>query len=359
MTTGVRQSGVVTGVARIATVWRDASDVAAPRTSTYEQLAPILASLSELGIEVAPVLYRDQNSKEVAEQLIGFDGVLVWVDPITVDGDRAALDAMLREVAVQGTWVSAHPDTIMKMGTKEVLYRTRDLGWGSDTQMYSTVEEFRAQFPATLVSNRIRVLKQNRGNGGVGVWKVTALDPEARRVQVQHAAPRDDVTEEVTLAEFMNRCRAYLAGSGKLVDQPFATRLREGMIRAYLVEREVIGFARQQPTSRDVVANAPEPDRVLGMPAAKTMFDADEPQFAELRTRLERDWVPGLCRIVDVRDTDIPVLWDADFLYGPRTSHGADTYMLCEINVSCVLPFPDSAPSKIAAAVKRRTEARA
>ena len=99
------------------------------------------------------------------------------------------------------------------------------------------------------------------------------------------------------------------------------------MIRAYLVEREVIGFARQQPTSRDVDANAPEPDRVLGMPAAKTMFDADEPQFAELRSRLERDWVPGLCRIVDVRDTDMPVLWDADFLYGPRTSHGADTYM--------------------------------
>jgi len=59
------------------------------------------------------------------------------------------------------------------MGTKEVLYRTRELGWGSDTHMYSTVEEFRAQFPATLVSNRIRVLKQNRGNGGVGVWKVT------------------------------------------------------------------------------------------------------------------------------------------------------------------------------------------
>jgi len=359
MTTGVRQSGVVTRVARIAAIWGGESDVAAPKTRSYGRLAPILTSVSELGIEVAPVLYRDQNSKEVGEQLVGFDGVLVWVDPLTEGGDRAALDAMLREVAAQGTWVSAHPDTITKMGTKEVLYRTRDLGWGSDTHMYSTVEEFRAQFPATLVSNRIRVLKQNRGNGGVGVWKVTALDPEARRVQVQHAAPRDDVTEEVTLAEFMNRCHAYLAGPGKLVDQPFASRLREGMIRAYLVEHEVVGFAHQQPTSRDIDANAPEPDRVLGMPSAKTMFDADEPRFAELRTRLERDWVPDLCRIVDVRDADVPVLWDADFLYGPRTTQGADTYMLCEINVSCVIPFPDAAPTKVATAVKRRTEVRA
>ena len=37
----------------------------------------------------------------------------------------------------------------------------------------------------------------------------------------------------------------------------------------------------------------------------------------------------------------LPVLWDADFLYGPRTASGDDTYVLCEINVSSVIPFPD------------------
>jgi hypothetical protein len=343
-------------VARIGAVWRDEPGVSAPKSRNYGRLAPILASLVEVGVDVEPVLYSDPNASEVFEQLIGFDGVLVWVDPITGDGDRSFLDAMLREVASRGTWVSAHPDTILKMGTKEVLYRTRELGWGSDTRLYSTVEEFRAQFPSILASDGVRVLKQNRGNGGIGVWKVMALDPEARSVRVQHAAPRDDVTEDVTLAEFMDRCAAYLDGTGKLVDQPFAARLREGMIRAYLVEREVVGFARQQPTGRDVDANAPEPDGVLGMPAAKTMYDADEPEFTELRTRLEREWVPDLCRIVDVPDADMPVLWDADFLYGPRRDDGTDTYLLCEINVSCVIPFPNAVPKKVAAAVKRRTD---
>jgi hypothetical protein len=41
-------------------------------------------------------------------------------------------------------------------------------------------------------------------------------------------------------------------------------------------------------------------------------------------------------------------LWDADFLYGPKTADGADSYVLCEINVSAVAPFPDSAAPKVA-----------
>jgi hypothetical protein len=44
---------------------------------------------------------------------------------------------------------------------------------------------------------------------------------------------------------------------------------------------------------------------------------------------------------------------DADFLYGPQTDND-DSYMLCEINVSSVIPFPDSAPAKISGAVTRR-----
>jgi hypothetical protein len=251
-------------------------------------------------------------------------------------------------------WVSAHPDTIMKMGTKDVLYRTRSLGWGADTRLYATVDEFRALLPAALAEGKPRVLKQHRGNGGIGVWKVTPLDREI--VRVQHAAPRDDVTEDLTLDEFIDRCSPYFTDAGRLIDQPFATRLAEGMIRAYFVEREVVGFARQRPADPASDPNAPDPGRVLGMPAAKTMYAAEESQFEELRERLERDWLAGMQRLVDVADDDLPVLWDADFLYGPRTERGHDTYMLCEINVSSVIPFPDAVPAKVARAVKRRLE---
>jgi hypothetical protein len=198
------------------------------------------------------------------------------------------------------------------------------------------------------------VLKQNRGNGGLGVWKVVALDADAWVVRVQHAARRDDVTEDLTLVEFMDRCAPMLVGGGKLVDQPFSERIRDGMIRAYLVEQEVVGFARQQPTSRSVDSAAPDLDRVLGLPSAKTMYEGDAREFARLRERLEAEWVPGLCELVQIGDAELPVVWDADFLLGPRTDSGEDGFLLCEINVSSVIPFPDGVPAKLATAVARR-----
>ena len=66
------------------------------------------------------------------------------------DKTREALDPLLREVAARGPWVSAHPDVILKMGVKEVLYRTKHLGWGTDTHLYRSAAEFRDAFPARL-----------------------------------------------------------------------------------------------------------------------------------------------------------------------------------------------------------------
>ena len=49
------------------------------------------------------------------------DAVLVWFNPDEGGRDRSMLDAMLREIAKAGVFVSAHPDVILKLGTKEVL----------------------------------------------------------------------------------------------------------------------------------------------------------------------------------------------------------------------------------------------
>jgi hypothetical protein len=324
-------------------------------TRNYPRLKPIFAAMTETGLAVEPLLYDEAAAGDLVDRLCRFDAVLVWVDPISGDRDRFALDALLRHVASRGPWVSAHPDTITKMGTKDVLYRTRDLGWGADTRLYASFDELAARLPESLSPGRPRVVKQNRGNGGIGVWKIAPLDRPGF-VRVQHAAPRDDVTEDMPLLDFMNRCAPYFLDDGQLIDQPFAERLDEGMIRAYLVEREVVGFARQQPANPAVDRAAPSPDRVLGMPSAKTMFPADQPEYRNLRTHLELEWVPGLCRLAGIDDGELPVLWDADFLYGPIDDRGDDTYMLCEINVSSVIPYPDTAPARVAQSVKRRCE---
>src|ERR1700720_4278682 len=132
----------------------------------------VFEELAALGIHAEPAVYADDIADEVREQLLTVDGVLVWVDPIHEGKTRTVLDAMLRDVASRGPWVSAHPDVILKMGVKEVLHRTKHLGWGTDTHLYRTPAAFRDAFPARLQSAGPRVIKQNRGNGGQGVWKV-------------------------------------------------------------------------------------------------------------------------------------------------------------------------------------------
>jgi hypothetical protein len=79
------------------------------------------------------------------------------------------------------------------------------------------------------------------------------------------------------------------------------------------------------------------------------MYPADERAFARLRAVAENDWA-GLQARVGVDDAELPLLWDADFLFGPQTDAGEDTYVLCEINVSAVFPFPPDALPKLVTA---------
>ena len=50
----------------------------------------------------------------------------------------------------------------------------------------------------------------------------------------------------------------------------------------------------------------------------------------------------------------LPVIWDADFFYGPKTGADEDTFVLCEINVSSVFAIPEEAPAAIARVVSER-----
>jgi hypothetical protein len=58
---------------------------------------------------------------------------------------------------------------------------------------------------------------------------------------------------------------------------------------------------------------------------------------------LEQEWVPAVQQLLDIDTESLPILWDCDFLLGPKQDNGEDTYVLCEINVSSVAPYPESA----------------
>jgi hypothetical protein len=315
-----------------------------------DRLHGLSKAFGELNITAESVLYSDAAVREVGDRLLRYDGVMVWVDPLSEGQDRSRLDPMLREVAAAGVWVSTHPDTILKMGTKEVLVRTRALGWGSDSHLYRSVGQFQAEFPIRLAHAGVRVLKQNRGNAGIGTWKVELLQATAGElatiVNVQEAHGGAPARRQ-RLDDFMRECEQYFGASGGLIDQAFQARVSEGMVRCYLAQDRVVGFSTQSPRNiQTACGNHPS----FSMDPAKTMHDEAAASFQLLRVRMESEWLPAMQRLLALDTPSLPALWDADFLYGPKTADGEDTYVLCEINVSAVLPFPEQASGRIARA---------
>jgi hypothetical protein len=338
---------------RVGLLWRAEWDPPQPGVPIAEscRLRGVFAAFAALGVPAEPVVYSDESVDAVRDLLLDLDGVLVWVNPIEQELDRSKLDPLLREVADGGVWVSAHPDVILKMATKRVLVDTRELSWGTDTQLYETATSLRDLLLSRLDLHPRLVLKQARGMGGNGVWSVAPLTPstDAAMLRVQHAV-RESAPQELSLEEFVVRCEPYFAAGGFMVDQPFQPRLAEGMIRVYLTHNKVVGFARQYP--RGLM----RPDEASPAPATKVFELASASAYAELRGRMESEWGPQMQAILGVTTQRLPVIWDADFLYGSKTASGDDTFVLCEINASSTFAFPEHAMPTVAQAAISRIE---
>ena len=149
------------------------------------------------------------------------------------------------------------------------------------------------------------------------------------------------------LAEFMTGCEPYFTGGGYIVDQPFQPRLPDGMIRCYMGTDKVVGFGHQ--FIKALIPPPPEgPDSPAAQPGPRIMHGADAPAFQALRAKMEAEWTPQMMQVLGIDAASLPIVWDADFLYGPRNAAGDDTYVLCEINVSSVFAIPDQTPAAIA-----------
>lgn len=318
---------------------RDRADPAESRFAT------LFEAFAAAGVKVEPAVYHDDFADEVAEQLRRLDGVLVWNNPIESGRRRGRLDAMLREVAAAGVYVSTHPDTILKLGTKDVLVDVRGLPFGSDTVRVDSLAQLAEELPLRL-QRGARVLKQYRGHSGNGVWRIEAV-LGSPLMRVRHAQ-RGSEQELLDMAGLQQRLAPYFESEagGHMIDQAWQPRLVDGMVRAYLVGDRVAGFGHQ-------AINALYPAKGNEPPPATTTrlyHPADLPQFQALRHCLETEWVELLRQRVGLTREQLPMLWDCDFMFGEAPG----SHVLCEINVSSVSPFPPSAIAPLVEAVKRR-----
>jgi hypothetical protein len=338
---------------------RDRSDPAEGR------FAALFEAFAAAGIPARPAIYHDDFADEVAAQLRGVDVVQVWCNPIEGGRPRHRLDAMLREVAAAGVHVSAHPDAIFALGTKDVLLATRSLPFGSDVHRVGSLAQLEAELPERLRGGP-RVLKQHRGHSGIGIWRVERVDSETRSLllRVRHAQ-RGSEEELMDLPALLQRMATYFEdqNGGHMVDQAWQPRLAEGMVRAYLVEDRVAGFGHQAINALCPAA----PGQAPPQPGPRLYHGPDLPQFQGLKRLLETQWVTLLRECVGLPHDRLPLLWDCDFLFGEPAvngndgetgENGEDRFVLCEINVSSVSPFPPSCIAPFVAAVRVRLSGR-
>ena len=86
-------------------------------------------------------------------------------------------------------------------------------------------------------------------------------------------------------------------------------------------------------------------------------YGPDKPEFQALKAVLESEWVSRMQEVLGIDTDSLPVIWDADFFYGPKTASGEDTYVLGEVNVQSVFPFPEEALEPLAHAATAKVVA--
>ncbi|WP_255429500.1 Cj0069 family protein [Ramlibacter albus] len=326
---------------------RDRSDPAQSR------FADLFDAFAAAGTPAMPAIWHDDFAGEVEAQLQAARVVLVWCNPIEGGRRRDALDAMLRRLSARGVVVSSHPDAILKLGTKDVLYDTRELPFGSDVQRVDCLSQLEAELPQRLARGP-RVLKQYRGQSGNGVWRVEAVDPSSpwTKLRVRHAQ-RGAVEETITPAALRGTLAPYFEreSGGHMIDQAWQTRLPEGMVRAYLVGDRVAGFGVQAVNALYPATNGDAPQ-----PGPRLYHGPELAPYRGLRRKLETEWIEMLRSCVGLPREQLPLLWDCDFLLGERRDGEDERYVLCEINVSSVAPFPPSAIAPLVAAAQACVE---
>ena len=188
-----------------------------------------------------PVIYRDEIADEVRAELLTVDGVLVWIDPIGRGEDRTRFDQILLDLSSAGVWVSAHPDTIALIGTKDVLY----------THQVARLGKRRPSLRNTHRAAGSVARSPRRGSaGGEATARATQASESGRSrcpptpLDRSREPHRSSCTERNTATPTSTRwswprsstiCAPYFANGGVVIDQAFQPRVTEGLVRVYLV----------------------------------------------------------------------------------------------------------------------------
>ncbi len=296
---------------------------------------PMINAVIGSGWHAETIFYTDDKRDEIYQYIVNdFDAYIPRVNPGTIPSGEDIFFDMLRALSDKGVIGMPHPDAMIGYGAKDALVRLTDTDLvPTDTYSYYSLQEIKDNVPIAL-SKGERVLKQNRGSTGEGIWRVVVVDE--RPYEPGDALPLDTkikCTEAVDnhvelheLGAFLDFCEQYVVGKdGMLVDMPFMPRIMEGEIRILLVGENPIFVVHKKP------AEAADAFSATLFSGARYRYD-DPADWAEL-VDLFHDNLGTIT--TKLGGWNLPLIWTADFMLD-WDEEGNDTYVLGEINCSCV-----------------------
>jgi glutathione synthase/RimK-type ligase-like ATP-grasp enzyme len=301
---------------------------------------PIVDAISaKEGFEAKPFFYKSVKRDEIMEELLreNYVGYISRINP-SRDFDEKTYFAFLDSLVDAGLVGMPQSKDMRNMGAKDALVKLAKQGninfVDKNTDVYYTMEELKNGFPKSLAQND-RVLKQNRGSTGEGIWRVVLKD---REKFTGDAVPMDAIvvcTEAVdnksyekSLADFMDFCEQYINGeNGMLVDMRYLERIVEGEVRILMIADKPMLIVHKKPVDSVDAFSA-----TLFSGAKYTSYDVDSEKYRSLIS----GFLASLNDMADALEvSSLPLIWTADFI--PVTaSDGSDSWGLSELNCSCV-----------------------
>jgi len=295
---------------------------------------PMVHALIKRGWDAEVIFYSDDKQDEIFEKVKEeADAYVSRINPGNLSSEKMYFN-MLRNLAEHGVIPMAHPDIMLNFGAKDALVKLRDTDLvPNDTFAYYTIGEFQKNFPIQLAKGE-RVLKQNRGSTGEGIWRVSLLDVDAidsngnvlEHAKIKCTEAKDNHVEIQELSEFMQFCEQYIIGeNGMLIDMPFLPRIKEGEIRIFMINDKPMNVVHKKPADNADAFSA-------------TLFSGAQYRYdhPENWKELMEVFTSNLALIKGKLGAHIlPLIWTADFILDTDVD-GQDKYVLGEMNCSCV-----------------------
>jgi len=279
------------------------------------------------------VFYRPNKKYELLEYLKeNAYAVISRINP----GNLKEVDEyfqFLKALSNSGVEVHTHPDVMINLDFKDILAKLKGTALGDDdTYFYHTYTDFVSKFPADLDKYGIRVLKTNYGSTGEGVYLVSKKeDGSIFTVEAVNNEKFyfDDIHEFLLKFEENfeqdDENAAYFQGKAGFVGCRYLERIEEGEIRILLVNDKAVSVVHKKPQEGEFSATL--------FSGAKYNYESpDDQKWKEVM----KITIEGLKDIKPyLSGQSFPLLWTMDYIMD-YDKKGNDTYVLSEINCSCV-----------------------